>query len=459
MKQADNFSDVLRHVPCKEAKELFINEPAIIKILELPSNSGKYADEVVDVFKRVADKDSLGLFEAFVKNTNLDDIAKYEEQYTKIITNVSGFSDKLSIVVKNADSRTALKIADVASEYGEIVVDAVNKCGYENIYKIIHNITESGISKTTARKLLEALAEHGDIMLKAVEKCGVKNVEKLTNLVLRFNRESVSVILNLIRKYDAVTVTKFIDILTNHGDTMIKVISKYSELPAKTVEDYYKIFDKFGSNADDLFKNGERIFGQFVGLDAALKSEAAAISFASTKAGDKCFVTVSGVYTYNRTITVSEDIAKELRKIDSIPAVTNPEKIEKGKLFTKVYNDLLTDEYLKTITDPKIKREYEKLVNAVSDARSTIANNPNACKVTDFTGIDKDYSLFKDHSIINCAEIWSAREVIMQGGKFEDIMFSTRNYINSSKAVGSLKPPCANCQFVFAKILSNLEGS
>ena len=162
------------------------------------------------------------------------------------------------------------------------------------------------------------------------------------------------------------------------------------------------------------------------------------------------------MYTYNRTITVSEDVATELRRIDALDDISD---IEKGKLFTKVYNDLLTDKYLKTITDPKIKCEYEKLVKAVSDARSTIANNPNARSVTHYTGIDNEYSLFENRSIINCAEIGSAREVILQGGKFEDIMFSTRSYLNSSQAVGSLKPPCANCQNVFAKILSNLEGS
>lgn len=209
LKQADNFSDVLRHVPCKEAKELFVNEPAIIKILELPSNSGKYADEVIDVFKRVADKDNLGLFEAFVKNTNLDDIAKYEKRYTKIITNVSGFSDKLSLVVKNADIRTALKIADVASEYGEVVVDAVNKCGYESIYKIIHYITESGISNTVARKLFGALAEHGDVMLKAMEKCGTKNIENIVEILSKINSNQVDNVLVL---------------LVHHGDDMVRAI-------------------------------------------------------------------------------------------------------------------------------------------------------------------------------------------------------------------------------------------
>ena len=106
MKKADDFSDVLRHVPCKEAKELFVYEPAIIKILELPSNSGKYADEVVDAFKRVADRDSLGLFESFIKNNNFKDVADYEKRYTKIISNVSEFQDELMLVIKNANERT-----------------------------------------------------------------------------------------------------------------------------------------------------------------------------------------------------------------------------------------------------------------------------------------------------------------------------------------------------------------
>ncbi len=237
---------------------------------------------------------------------------------------------------------------------------------------------------------------------------------------------------------------------------MIKALPKCNNV--KTVQDYIKIFEKFGKNADNLFRNGERVFGEFVGLDKAFESSAEAICFASTKAGDKCFVTVSGVHGFNRTITVSEDVAKELQRIEVIPAVTKSEKIEKGKMFTKVYNDLLTDNYLKTITDPDIKREYEKLVKAVSDARLTIAGDPNAHLVTKYTGINNEYSLFENHSIINCAEIWSAREVIMQGGKFEDIMFSTRNYLKSSQAVGSLKPSCVNCRNVFAKMLANLEG-
>lgn len=124
------------------------------------------------------------------------------------------------------------------------------------------------------------------------------------------------------------------------------------------------------------------------------------------------------MYTCNSTITVSEDVAKELRKIDSISAVTNSEKIEKGKLFTKVYNDLLTDEYLKTITDPDIQHEYKKLVDAISKARLE-AKEAEIYRVTDLTGIIDEFSFEDGRSIINCTEVWGAREHILAGGKFD----------------------------------------
>ncbi len=209
LKQADNFSDVLKHVPCNEAKELFISEPAIMKLLELPSNSGKYADEVVEAYRRIANRDALGLVEEFAKTADFKSVADFEKQYMKIIDNVSGFSDKLRSVVENTDSRTALKIADVASEYGEIVVDAVNKCGCESIYKITHYIAESGVSNASARKLFGALANYGDTMLKAIEKAGSKNIENIIDIISKVNPNQVDNVLNLI---------------ANHGDDMVRAI-------------------------------------------------------------------------------------------------------------------------------------------------------------------------------------------------------------------------------------------
>lgn len=484
MKKSDNISDILRHVPCKEAKHLFSDTPAITKLLDLPSNSGKYADEVVDAFKRVADRDSLGLFESFIKNNNFKDVADYEKRYTKIISNVSEFQDELMLVIKNADERTALKISEFASDYGKGVIGAVDKCGYDNIYKITHYISESGVSGKVASELFEALSKHGDTLIKAVEKCGPKNIENIVEILSKINPNQVDAVIDLLvhhgddlvkaickcgdeytdliircvshEKFAGDVATHFLKAMSDHSDTMIKAIGRCGADNFDTIADYSKIFDRFGVHADELFLNGERVFGEFVGLDRAFESSAKAICFASTKAGDKCFVTVSGVYTYNRTITVSEDVAKELRKIDSISAVTNSEKIEKGKLFTKVYNDLLTDEYLKTITDPDIQHEYKKLVDAISQARLD-AIELKKYSVADLTGIVGERSFEKERSIINCAEVWAAREHILAGGKFDELFITTRHFNQQNSDFGSLFCPCKNCQHTFINIISQLD--
>ena len=185
---------------------MFVNEPAIMKILELPSNSGKYADEVVAAYKKVKSSDILGLLDKFI-----DADPKVIERYTQILNNVSGFSDKLLLVIKNADNKTALKIADVASEYGEIVVDAVNKCDCDSIYKITHYITESGVSNKVAHELFEALSKHGDTLFKAIEKCGPKNIENIVEILSKVNPNQVGDVL---------------DLLASHGDTLLKAVKK-----------------------------------------------------------------------------------------------------------------------------------------------------------------------------------------------------------------------------------------
>lgn len=206
MKKADDFSDVLRHVPCKEAKHLF-------------------SDEVVDAFKRVADRDSLGLFESFIKNNNFKDVADYEKRYTKIISNVSEFQDELMLVIKNADERTALKIAEFASDYGKGVIGAVDKCGYDNIYKITHYISESGVSGKVASELFEALSKHGDTLIKAVEKCGPKNIENIVEILSKINPNQV----------DAV-----VDLLVHHGDDMVRAIKNCGTDKIDLIEELIK---------------------------------------------------------------------------------------------------------------------------------------------------------------------------------------------------------------------------
>lgn len=162
------------------------------------------------------------------------------------------------------------------------------------------------------------------------------------------------------------------------------------------------------------------------------------------------------MYKLNRTITVPEDVATELRRIDAIPAVTKSETIEKGKLFTKVYNDLLTDEYLKTITDPDIQLEYKKLVDAISQTRLD-AIELKKYSVADLTGIVGERSFEEGRSIINCAEVWAAREHILAGGKFDELFITTRHFNQQNSGFGSLFCPCKNCQHTFNNIISQLD--
>lgn len=76
--------------------------------------------------------------------------------------------------------------------------------------------------------------------------------------------------------------------------------------------------------------------------------------------------------------------------------------------------------------------------------------------VADLTGIVGERSFEKGRSIINCAEVWGAREHILAGGKFDELFLATRHFSSDSK-FGTLFAPCQNCQHTFKDILSQLE--
>lgn len=70
--------------------------------------------------------------------------------------------------------------------------------------------------------------------------------------------------------------------------------------------------------------------------------------------------------------------------------------------------------------------------------------------------IRREYSFKKGRSIINCAEVWGAREHILAGGKFDELFIATRHFKPGSE-FGTLYAPCQNCQHTFKDILSQLE--
>lgn len=134
------------------------------------------------------------------------------------------------------------------------------------------------------------------------------------------------------------------------------------------------------------------------------------------------------------------------------------------KISSNFHSSLLTKDHLSYIEahySKEIRDEYEKLVVAIEDARKKAKTDSSLSvddRLYDESGISGDYTFCKGRSVINCAEIWAAREMILHGVKFKDIKLGTRRFSNSKKINGSLFPPCGNCKNVFWRIRSNVDG-
>ena len=483
-KYVDDYDFLLKRVPCKQAVELFAGEPAIQKFLNIAADTAdETADQVVTAFKRINGKDTLNFFEKYVLNHNYSSVSNYTENYSKLLDKVSGFEDELIALMGKIDDVRAVKVLELSAEYGSDVLKAIDKCGAENIDNIVRLITESGTTTEVAKKFLGLLSSYGESALKAVDKCGAKTIQIITYTALDAKMTNASLFLELVSKYgyDVVnavkrchidnvgiifdgfklcssnsdTATKLFKTLANHSQTMIKALGKCQNID--TIQDYLKIFDLFGKQADNLFKNGDRVFSGFIGLDKALESGTEAICFVSAKSDDVCLVTVNRVYEFNNTITVPEgffdNMAVELTKIPEGPN-------QLGIYYTQKYNYLLSQDYIKDTKmlsiEPDKAVEYQKLINAISSARLKACDE--GFLVDNVTGNLGEYSLVDGRSIINCSEIWAAREMISLGYKFDELIFSTRYHIKGENAVGALFKPCPNCCETFKEIIKNLEG-
>lgn len=472
LKQADNFSDVLRHVPCKEAKELFLNEPAVKKMLELPSNSGKYADEIVDTAKKISAEDVFDLFGTFADNNYYDAAVKYEKEYQQLLSKTSDLQEEVQAAIKYAEKPVALDILVETSKFGENVPVAVNKWGTKDFYTISHHIAESGVSNEIAGEIYYAWSEFGDVLPAALTKGGIKNTKHIIELRSKLASNQMLRVLKLTQDYGSNVITaikkcgvenidliingitlcdkpetkaRLLKALVNHGDTMLKALSRCKSIDG--LQDYLTLVDFFGDNAKNIVDNCQA--GSFVGLDKAINSEinADAICFASSKNGNGiCAVAINKIYVENPTISVPQNFFDDISD--------NHDDI--SKYYSRKYNSLLTKEFLEKCSyDEEIKKEYEKLVNAVEESRQYFEKH--GASATSITGIESDFSNYPDRSIINCAEVWAVREAILNGCKFDDLIIPTFHLKSGEGFVmGDVFTACKNCQKTFEKILSKM---
>ena len=146
--------------------------------------------------------------------------------------------------------------------------------------------------------------------------------------------------------------------------------------------------------------------GTFSGVSKLKDSDVSAVfCFVKDSEGRKV-VAGSCNYDYNPTISVPEGYFADMP--------TSPS----SDYYFKKYNQLLSKDYISKMDVPdSVKAELGKLTDAVEFTKGEALK---ANKYYEF-GTIKETSFMKNRSVSNCAEIWAAREAILNGAKFDDL--------------------------------------
>lgn len=99
-------------------------------------------------------------------------------------------------------------------------------------------------------------------------------------------------------------------------------------------------------------------------------------------------------------------------------------------------------------TAAELRKLNEAVENTKQLAKSEAKDNPG--KFIYKHGDSEEFSFVSSHSVSNCGEVWSAREAILNGAKFDELDLST--YCNNGTGqydVGDYMPKCENCQHTF----------
>lgn len=103
--------------------------------------------------------------------------------------------------------------------------------------------------------------------------------------------------------------------------------------------------------------------------------------------------------------------------------------------------------------DQSVVDQLNKLANALKHTRE-VANGREGCHLHKKSSIEDDWSI-EPWLVTNCAEVWGAFEMILQGRSFDSLeMFAFYNTDNSNR--GNYHKPCQNCQITFIEQLSRM---
>lgn len=103
--------------------------------------------------------------------------------------------------------------------------------------------------------------------------------------------------------------------------------------------------------------------------------------------------------------------------------------------------------------DDSIKNELRALNNAIEGTREFAKSEGKLYgEDFDYPG-PPEYSRGKAWTVYNCGEVWSAREAILNGAKFDELKFTS-----IWKSDGTKNAMCKNCQHTFIEYMKQLLG-
>lgn len=178
--------------------------------------------------------------------------------------------------------------------------------------------------------------------------------------------------------------------------------------------------------------------GKISGVSKLKNSDVSAVySFVADNKGRK-FVAGSCNYDYNPTISVPKGYFDDISTYNG------------SNYYFEKYNHLLSKNYISKmdVTD-SVKHELNQLADAIEFTKN------EAQKVGKYYRYDtiNEGNFVGNGSVTNCAEIWTAREAILDGAKFIDLTFQSVKSID-----GSDMPMCKNCQHTFIEYMKQLLG-
>lgn len=317
-----------------------------------------------------------------------------------------------------------VKNARNCAKYGENVIIALknNEFTTAEINAQISKFSKLGCSQSTIETLLKnpkCMFLDDDILLFLGKQGG--NQRLLAGLVINNGDDFTKAVLNT-KVFD-----DFIDLAWKYDDNVAKIL---------VCGDDAIIFVGKYKNARDIIKCFKS--GNVIGISNLEKSEVSKTYTFATEKNNKTFVAGSCNYEYNPTITVPEGYFDDIDQYSGANL---------SKYYFDKYNQLLDKNFVnKMDISNSVKVELCKLSDAIENTKQLAMHSSESFDYgSKYLGVKEvEYSFEKNWSVTNCGEVWSAREAILNGAKFNELTFQSINASN-----GLAKELCKNCQKTF----------